>query len=434
LKHLLFFLSLFSPSLFAQTVLNAGTWTNLKMTDPLVLDTGVFVFEGLEFGTRPPNLPMLNRDKLQRGNSIEAPPLGAGGLDARKARSVTFSHCEFNGAPGQSGILLQGDATIHHCRFRNLDTALSMAGQGFQTLVLYRNLFENNRTAISLRRQRSDRPFRLAFSLKCNGFVVTDTVQKRTGLLLGKGLELGYLSAGVFMHQKMGSEHRNFYDAFEYPNGNLWPSLTDADQAGWLPGLPADPQIPGQIWRNQPRWVAIDNQTGSPVVYTRYESEFVGWGPALKGEVDFRKPDGYRKLRLDRETVTDTCVYKTQQPKGSALARVCEQLVDEQPFLLPTHFSELRLPPPRDKSQPQIDSRITRPENTLRIWIPAWADRAVLQYLDSDGKTVLQTNPIAGRGWVSAYLDLLTPGIDSVQYRLVVNGQPGIIHPINPKP
>jgi hypothetical protein len=255
---------------------------------------------------------------------------------------VTFSHCEFNGAPGQSGILLQGDATFHHCRFRNLDTALSMAGQGFQTLILYRNLFENNHTAISLRRQKSDRPFRLAFSLKCNGFVVTDTVQKRTGLLLGKGLELGYMSAGVFMHQKMGSEHRNFYDAFDYPNGNLWPSLTDADKARWLPGLPADPQIPGQTWRNQPRWVAIDNQTGNPVVYTRYESEFVGWGPALQGEVDFRKPDGYRKLRLDRETVTDTCVYKTQQPKGSALARVCEQLVDEQPFLLPTHFSELR--------------------------------------------------------------------------------------------
>ena len=155
-------------------------------------------------------------------------------------------------------------------------------------------------------------------------------------------------------------------------------------------------------------------------------------GKALVGEVEFRHPETNRKWRLELGTTTDTCMYKTQQPKGNANPMVCEQLVDEQPFLLPTHWKMPYrkgepTPEPPDKVNSflgELPTVAVKGEVSLRLWLPDNVQHAVLQYLDRQGSIVLQNNPIGHRGWMDAHLDLRYSDPGTYLCRLIVDGKP----------
>jgi len=395
--------------------LKAGIYHNLKTREAIVLDTGTFVFIGLEL--------------KDMGKYIW--------LDGRKAKSITLSHCRFEGNNNDTCLLASGVVTIGHSEFKNFQTAILYQDQDNKTLKVFRNHFSENDSAIVIYKKQNSETLKLSFSLKCNEFSTSSSakinrIQK--GLVIGKGVELGYTSAGIFLSQRIGSGERNFWDSFEYPNGNIWPGGSIfGKERKVINGIFVDIHNPDSnlAVANHPNWISIDNQSGNSLQYYRYEGEFVGWGKAILGEVVFVPSETNRKWQLDVGMVSDTCAYKLQQAKGQASPFVCEQLIDEQPFLLPTHWqrdmTKENLNPPKDNiifvGEPEYERQSDL--HRIRIWLPKEIEQAVLQYLDKDGLTVLQTNYISGRAWSEAILDFryTEPGV--YFYRLISDGKAG---------
>jgi hypothetical protein len=399
-------------STLAQT-LPPGTYRDLKPDKPLVLDTGSYTF--------------INLEMKDLGKGIW--------LDGRKARKLVLSHCRFYGNAEETALLVGGDVTISHSQFISFSAAITYQEKAKGQLLVYRNRFENNQIALSLQNMDSLAALQLAFGLKCNEFInqprLEPGAQPRVGLRVGKGVVIGRPEAGMFHRHELGSEEHSFYDAFAYPNGNLWPTLqTDRSRRKVTQGMLADLHHPDTTlaWPNSPNWISIDNQSGSELTYHRYENEFVGWGSAISGPVYFRTPENRRNLQLLAGRVTDSCAYIPLQPKGQVNARVCEQLLDEQPFLLPTFWRQGNADkaPPTDGKTFLGEPEPLAEKGHLRImiWLSEDVQQAVLQYLDKDGATVLQNNPIQGKGWKEAHLDLTNIDAGEYTYRLLVNGTP----------
>ena len=392
--------------------LKAGTYHNLKPTEPIVLDSGRYTFVSLEMN--------------HLGKEIW--------LDARKATSLTLLRCRFEGNENEMGLFASGDVTISHSEFRHFQTAIRYEDKGSQTLKLFRNFFEDNDSAVII--HPGSETLKLSFALKCNEFAFSSTGTKRNrmrkGLVIGSGVELGHSSGGIFIPQRMGSGERNFWDVYEYPNGNIWPDGASGKRERIIMnGMFVDLHHPDSSLAlpNYPNWIAIDNQTGKSLQYHRYENEFVGWGKVILGEVDFVPSETNRKWRLEPGKTADTCAYTLQQPKGQTIPHVCEQLVDEQPFLLPTHWrreiNKENLQPPNDK-KPFASEPLYMPETgqtRIQCWLPQEVKQAMLQYLDKDG-TVLQNNPISGRSWSEAMLDLRYTEPGTYNYRILTDGIP----------
>lgn len=362
----------------AQTTLKAGTYRNLEST-PLVLDTGDFVLVNVEIRSTDPRQTFL--------------------LDARKARSLRLDHCRLLGRDGQTGILLSCPLILGHSRFEHLDTALQWKGTETRELRLYRNQFENNRVAIDLENVGKKDPLYVSLSLKCNEFRPRKD-SSGTGLRIGQRLVPGYTYAEVFIPGRIGGNGHDFYSGNDYPNGNRWPEIR-----------------PGQDW------ISIENLGPRELAYTAYRNEEP---TPLKGAVFWQQEPSSGIWKLDAGTVTDTCVYAAQQPKGQRNPMVCEQLVDEQPFLLPTHIRAAKgQKAPADSlsvAWQELEIRREAKKAILRVYVPRNNRGVHLQYL-SAGSEVLQTNLLARTGWLEVELDLalLEPG--AYKYRLYTVGK-----------
>lgn len=362
----------------AQSLLKAGTYRNLE-TAPLVLDTGDFVLVNVEIRAADKNQPIL--------------------LDARKARSLRLDHCRLLGREGQTGLLISGDLRLGHCRFEHLDTALKWEGTETRELKVYRNQFENNRVAIDLENVGKKDPLYVSLSLKCNEFRPRKD-SSGTGLRIGQRLVPGYTYAEVFIPGRIGGNGHDYYSGNDYPNGNRWPEIR-----------------PGQ------RWISIENLGSGELAYAAYRNEEP---TPLKGAVFWQQEPSSGRWRLETGTATDTCVYAAQQPKGQRNPMVCEQLVDEQPFLLPTHIRPAKgQKAPADTlsvSWQELEIRREAKKAILRVYVPRNNRGVHLQYL-SAGSEVLQTNLLARTGWLEVELDLafLEPG--AYKYRLYTVGK-----------
>jgi hypothetical protein len=419
-RILVFPWSCFSMCLFAQSkvdVLPSGIYNHLRSDKPLVLDTGNYTFNGLEMD--------LSKEERGKGRIL---------LDARKARFVLMDHCRLVAGPADTGLLTNGRVKLAFNRFTGMAVAVGtqLPSDSITHFLAYRNVFSDNGVCIDLRPALAETIARFELQLKCNAFEVSPGSEQgkvvRKGLVLAKGL---LLQSGLLApSNSIGGPENPMSQGLPYPNGNIWPTAQkDRSQLPIEGGGPLDLHHPAHGWPNFRNWIAIDNQTGKEVAYYRYENEFVGWGPAIRGMVDFPLPNNHRNLALDPDLVDDTCIYKTQQPAGFANPAVCEQLIDEQPFLLPTLISAMKPDPSKTLVLPSDKQHwlgepiaVGQYQMLIPMWVPDTIQRAVLQYLDPVSRKVLQNNPIRPRGWAQAMLDMDQVPAGKYLCRLMADG------------
>ena len=241
------------PCISYAQALKPGTYRNLKPTHPLVLDTGNFIFIGLE---------MKN--------------LGKGiWLDARKARSLTLSHCRFEGTGSGTAVATNNHASITNCIFKKLEKGIwatlspkpskkkpqSRTGNTFTGLdygimvptgssgatpySITGNIFDGNKNGVYL----GSGQFKL--ELKCNVFSQTTPIPSgntHVGLLIGE-------NASLFQNRIGGNETSTMPES---PNSNYFPRSGTGLNAGPVDG-----------------YVSIKNESPAQITYWQYHNELV---------------------------------------------------------------------------------------------------------------------------------------------------------------
>ena len=219
--------------------LKAGIYYNLILTEPLVLDTGCYIFVGLE---------MHALSALQK--------LGPCWIDCRKARQISFSNCEFKGDHSGIGLLPGKRTVVKNCHFENLAVAIEVNSQISDSLLLENNWFENNGISICSDAEN------LLLELRGNVFK-TDETKDRIGLKFGPKASIG---------NTIGSDG-NF--ANPPPSGNIWPlaSLQKQDTLSFL-FLPlhqwVNRQTPPKGWQS-----IVNSNPRFELSYFRYDNEYV---------------------------------------------------------------------------------------------------------------------------------------------------------------
>jgi hypothetical protein len=107
------FLFCFSFPLHAQKLLKSGIYQNQKFTEPVVLDTGHFVFRHVDF------------------SMVSGKNAGPILLNASHASQLRMEHCSFQGLGKQTGIILgHADANLSFTTFYHLAIGIRKEGKG----------------------------------------------------------------------------------------------------------------------------------------------------------------------------------------------------------------------------------------------------------------------------------------------------------------
>ena len=110
--------------------LNAGVYTNLKLTEPIVLKKGTYTFINLQMNciihpSEP--VPILHREggcivppSGVRGLEVRGLGIKAPWLDASKADTVRFVNCRFTAIERGTVLKLGGFAIVENCVFEGM--------------------------------------------------------------------------------------------------------------------------------------------------------------------------------------------------------------------------------------------------------------------------------------------------------------------------
>ena len=412
---MLFWLFLFFPfCLQAQRLLKAGVYHDLKPKEALVLDTGSFIFIGLEM----------------KG-------LGKGiWLDGRKATHLTVLNSYFEGKNAGTALATNSNATIVNCYFNNLEYGIyAQGGRRNPThpyTTIRSNTFVDNQTSIYLAKDT----FQLA--LKCNTFIHSvDTIDPvyRKGLVIGEGARIRYLQNGLPVNNSIGGP-ADFNSGAAYPNANVWPTAQGVNRSirPKVGQVEQDLHNPVTGWPNSPYWMAIENQSNVSVSYWRYDNEFVGWGSnSISGLATFPVPNPVRKVRTFGQTLFPPSDPNYVDPSDPSYDEACGTDIDQQPILFPARiaiidsssvFTSIKTANFENQMLGDAVPNPARNQSKIGILLPGDIQQAVLQIVDFGTGKVLQSIAISERGKLEVTLDLTKSPSGIYGYRLLVDGKP----------
>jgi hypothetical protein len=300
-----------------------------------------------------------------------------------------------------------------------------------ENIRLSGNKFTNLGVAIHLTKRENSgaQPTSLNFTLKCNEFVnepqASTSTFTRKGLVIGEGVSLKYLENNLPVYNSIGGS-QGFASGKQYPNANVWPVGPGVDRGVRpLVGLvEQDLHNSFSGWPNSHNWTAIDNQSGTLIKYRRYNNEFVGWGSALSGQLEFLYPT---QADLKIATAGDGVA-----PGTSGYDFACGNFTDDQVVLFPARIAVFGPSLTENKAALVLDEAMlkdafpnpSKEETRIGLYVPLNAESVTLQILEIGTGRIIQNISISERGKLEVLLDTHRAPAAIYGYRLLVDGLP----------